>query len=109
METDVNVNVNMKKIVEAEDEERDRGLSPTGHVEQDQKLTSRNLTGELARRPKVEEIKVKGSYFQDSARPPYSRRPASVQRKGTDHLRKSKANVMKERSSWSSRLKDDKA
>jgi len=46
--------------------------------------------GELARRPEVEEVKVKGKYLQDSARPPYSRRAASVERKGTGHPRRSK-------------------
>lgn len=69
------------------------------------------LTGELAWGPRseVEEVKVKGRYFQDSARPLYSRRAASVERTGMDHPRKSKTSAMKERSSWSSRLKDEKA
>jgi len=69
------------------------------------------LTGELAWRSKVQGRRGKGErkISQDSARSPYSRRTAGVERKGTDHPRKSKANAMKERSSWSSRLKDEKA
>jgi len=43
VEMDANVKVNIKKIVEAEDEEWDRGFSATGHVEQDQKPTPRNV------------------------------------------------------------------